>query len=161
MFYWTLLLSDSRLVNETRTIGLMQVGKQANQSASAIDCAGNINFTEHRAIKSCFFSQDSKETCSLIFVSVIKNAYQENIPFVKTIFYVFIKNRISGKRTVIGTCVFYSICINLENIKKKQFWARTISATHKKRGQKNYFKKMDSSKKTTVKLSKKKTRLIP
>ena len=62
----------------------------------------------------------------------------------------------SGKRTVIGTCVFYSICINLENIKKKQFWARTISATHKKRGQKNYFKKMDSSKKTTVRLSKKK-----
>ena len=52
----------------TGTIGLMQVGKQANQLASAIDRAGNINFTEHCASKSVFFSQDSKETCSLIFV---------------------------------------------------------------------------------------------
>ena len=39
-----------------------------------------------------FFSQDSKEKCSLIFASVIKKVYQENIPFVKTIdMYVFIK----------------------------------------------------------------------
>ena len=39
-----------------------------------------------------FFSQDSKETCSLICVSVIIKVYQEDIPFVKTIhMYVFIK----------------------------------------------------------------------
>ena len=40
-----------------------------------------------------FFSQDSKETCSLIFVSVIKKEYQENISFVKPlhIMYVFFK----------------------------------------------------------------------
>ena len=46
-----------RLVNE---ITLMQLGMQANQLASTINCAGNItNFTENHA----------KDTCSLIFVS--------------------------------------------------------------------------------------------
>ena len=55
-----------RLVNETRAIALVQTGTQANQLASAIDRTGNItNFTENRASKSFFFSQGSKETCSL------------------------------------------------------------------------------------------------
>ena len=37
--------------------------------------------------------------------------------------------------------VFSSICIKLVNGKTKSFWARTISATHKKRQEKNYLKK--------------------
>ena len=87
-----------RPINETRAVALVQAGTQANQLASAIDRTDNItNFTENQASKSFFFSQDSKETCSLIFVSVIKKVYQENIPLVKTIqMYVFIKN-IIGK----------------------------------------------------------------
>ena len=75
-------------------IALMQARTQANQLANAIDRAGNIkNFTENCASKSCFFSKDSKDTCSLISVSIIKKLYQENIPLVKTIhiMYVFIK----------------------------------------------------------------------
>ena len=46
-----------------------------------------------KSCKQVFFSQDSKETCSLIFVSVIKKEYQENISFVKPlhIMYVFFK----------------------------------------------------------------------
>ena len=108
------------LVNVIRTIGLVQAGKQANQLASAIDRACNkTSFIENCAIKSLFLSQDSKETCSLTFVSVIKKVYQENIPFVKTIhMYVFIKG-IIGKTNCYGTCVFYSICIKLKNIKNK------------------------------------------
>ena len=80
-----------RLVNETRAIALVQTGTQANQLASAIDRAGNItNFTENRASKSFFFSQDLKATCSLIFVSVIKKVYQGNISFRKQyILYLF------------------------------------------------------------------------
>ena len=59
---------NPKLVNETRTIVLVQAGTQANQIASAIDCAGNItNFTENRAGKSFFFSENSKETFPLIF----------------------------------------------------------------------------------------------
>ena len=66
-------MSICRLVNETCTIMLMQVGMQANQFASAIDCAGNItNFTENCTGKSFLFSENSKETCPLIFVSVIR-----------------------------------------------------------------------------------------
>ena len=86
------------LVNETCAITFVQAGTQANRLASTIDRAGNItNFTENRASKSFFFSQNSKETYSLIFVSVIKKVYQGNIPFVKTIhMYVFIKG-IIGK----------------------------------------------------------------
>ena len=62
-----------RLVNETRMILLVQAGMQTNQFASMIDCTGNIiHFTEDCATKSFFFSQDSKETCSLIFVSIIR-----------------------------------------------------------------------------------------
>ena len=56
-----------RLVNETRAIALVQAGTQADQLASAIDRVGNIiNFTKNRARKSFFFSQDLKETFSLI-----------------------------------------------------------------------------------------------
>ena len=73
------------LANETRAIVLVQAGTQANQLASAIDCASDItNFIEIVRAKVSFF-QDSKETCSLIFVSVIEKVYLENIPFVKTI----------------------------------------------------------------------------
>ena len=62
-----------KLVNETRAIALIQAGMQANQFASAIDCTGTItNFTENRAGKSFFSSDDSKETCPLIYVSVIR-----------------------------------------------------------------------------------------
>ena len=62
-----------RLVNETCSIALVQAGTQVNQFASAIDCAGNIKiFTKNRASKCFFFSEDSKETCLLIFVSVIR-----------------------------------------------------------------------------------------
>ena len=56
-----------RLVNQTRAIALVQAGTQADQLASAIDRVGNIiNFTKNRARKSFFFSQDLKETFSLI-----------------------------------------------------------------------------------------------
>ena len=56
-----------RLVNETRAIALVQAGTQADQLASAIDRVGNIiNFTKNHARKSFFFSQDLKETFSLI-----------------------------------------------------------------------------------------------
>ena len=56
-----------RLVNETRAIALVQAGTQADQLASAIDRVGNIiNFTKNRARKSFFFSQDLKDTFSLI-----------------------------------------------------------------------------------------------
>ena len=51
----------------------MHACTQSKQFASAIDRTGNINFTENRIGKSFFFFfQDSKETCSLIFVSVIR-----------------------------------------------------------------------------------------
>ena len=61
-----------RLVNETCAIVLVQAGTQANQFASAIDRTSNkTNFTENRVCKSFFFSQDSKETCSLKLASVI------------------------------------------------------------------------------------------
>ena len=75
-----------RLVNETRAIAAVQAGTQENQLTSTIDRASNItNFTENRGSKSFFFSQDPKEKCSLIFVSVIKKVCQENIPIVQTI----------------------------------------------------------------------------
>ena len=71
-----------RLVSETCTIALMQADRQVNQFASGIDHAGNItNFTENRAGKS-FFSQDSDETYSLIFVchKNVKSWIEQNIP---------------------------------------------------------------------------------
>ena len=62
-----------RLVNETYAIVLVQAGTQANQFARAIHCTGNVtNFTENCTGKSFFFSEDSKKTCPLIFVSVIR-----------------------------------------------------------------------------------------
>ena len=106
-----------RLVNETCAITLVQTGRQANQLASAVDHAANItNLTENRASKIYFFSQDSKEMCSLIFVFVITKVFQKNIPFMKTIhiMYVFFKG-IMGKWTVTGMCVFSSIYIKLVN----------------------------------------------
>ena len=60
IIYWTLVLSDFRLANETCTIALMYAGTQANQLTSMIDHAGNItNFTKNCGSKSFFFSQDS------------------------------------------------------------------------------------------------------
>ena len=52
-----------RLVNETRTIVLVQAGTQANQFARMIDRAGNVSVTEIRAGRSFFFPEDSKLTC--------------------------------------------------------------------------------------------------
>ena len=78
-----------RLVNETCTIALVQAGMQANQFASAINLAGNItNFTKNRAGKSFIFSQDSKETCSLIFVLVIRKGISGKHPIHKNNSYV-------------------------------------------------------------------------
>ena len=66
----------NKLVSETCAIALVQADTQVNQFASGIDRAGNItNFTENRAGK--VFSQDSKETYSLIFVSVIRKGNRE------------------------------------------------------------------------------------
>ena len=68
-----------RLVSETsRSCRLER--KQSNGPARLIAQATR-NFTENRASESFFFSQDSKKTCSLIFVPVIKKVHQENIPF--------------------------------------------------------------------------------
>ena len=61
------------LINETSTIAPLQTGTQTNQLTSPIYRTGNItNFTKNHASKSFFLSQDSKEMCSLIFVSAIK-----------------------------------------------------------------------------------------
>ena len=54
------------------------------------------NFTENRASKSFFFSEDSKETRSLIFVSVIKKGVSGKHPIRENNMYVFIKG-IIGK----------------------------------------------------------------
>ena len=74
---------------------LVQAGAQANQLTSATDRAGNITNLP-KIGQGFFFSQDSKETCTLIFVSVLKNVYQGNIPSMKTIhtMYVFFKDMI-------------------------------------------------------------------
>ena len=101
-FKWRLVNETSHLCRLTRrqinwpvqwNIALVQADTQAYQLTSAIDRAGYVtNFTESCASKS-FFSQDSKGTCSLMFVSDIKNVYQENLSFVKPIhiLYVFFK----------------------------------------------------------------------
>ena len=69
-YRFTELCLKCRLVNEICAISHVQPVMKANQLASTIDRAGNkTNFTENRASKGFFFSQDSKETCSLIFVS--------------------------------------------------------------------------------------------
>ena len=77
-----------RLINEIRTSVLVQASKQANQLTSAIDCVENIflnKFYRKLRKQKIIFCQNSKETCSLMFVSAIKMMYQENTPFVKTI----------------------------------------------------------------------------
>ena len=49
---------------------------------------------------------------------------------------------------------FFSICIKLVNIKNKAILNMYYNPLHiKSKEQKNYLKKLDSSKKTTVKLS--------
>ena len=143
------------LVNETCTVVLMQAGTQANQLASVIGLAGNItNFTKNCTSKSFFSSQNSKETCSLISVSVIKKVYQEDIPFVKTIhMYVFIKGTI-GKMNCYWHVHFSSICMKLANIKSRTI-LHTLYPLLIKTKEKKLFKNMDSSKNTTVKLPRK------
>ena len=58
------------------------VGRHASKSfSSTIDRAGNItNFTENRAGKSFFFSQDSKEICYLIFMHAIRKCISGKHP---------------------------------------------------------------------------------
>ena len=88
-----------RLVTENHVITIGKTSTQTNQLACAIDHAGNVTiFTENHRSKSFFYSQDSKETCSLIFMFVIEMGYQENILFMKTMYimYAFIKG-IIGK----------------------------------------------------------------
>ena len=110
-----------RLVNEICAIALVQAGAQANQFASAIDRVGNItNFTENRASKSFVFSQDSKETCSLIFVSY-KKVYQEKIPFLKTIHMVYFIKGIIGKTNCYWHVRFFFDLYLVSKYKKKQF----------------------------------------
>ena len=67
-----------------------------------------------------FFSQDSKEMSSLIFVSVIKKVYQENIPFMKQIhiMYVFIKG-IIWKTNCYWHMYFFFDLYNVGKYKKK------------------------------------------
>ena len=124
-----------RLVSKTCAIALMQAGMQANQLASAIDRVGNItNFPENRANKSFFFSLDSKETCSLIFSSVIKKVCQENISFVKTMdMYVFIKGIIGKANCDLHVRFFCK--------KKQNNFEHVLYPLLKKRGEKIYLKK--------------------
>ena len=61
--FWGGGVISFRLVNETRTIVLVQAGTQANQFARMIDRAGNVSVTEIRAGRSFFFPEDSKLTC--------------------------------------------------------------------------------------------------
>ena len=100
-----------RLVNETCAFAIVQAGTQTNQLASAIDHAGNItNFTKKWCKQKFIFSQDSKEKCSLIFASVIKKVYQDNIPFVKTIDkYVFIKGIIRKTNCYLHVRFFFDL----------------------------------------------------
>ena len=52
-----------RLVNETHTIAIVQVGMQPNQLASMTDCTGNItNFTKNGASKNSFFLKTQKRS---------------------------------------------------------------------------------------------------
>ena len=67
--------------------------------------------------------------------------------------YVFIKV-IIGKTNCYWHMCFFSICIKLVNIKNKAILNMYYNPLHiKSKEQKNYLKKLDSSKKTTVKLS--------
>ena len=74
---------ECRLVNETCAIVLLKAGMQTNQFASTIDLAGDItNFTENHVGKSFsrVFSQNSKQTCSLMFLSVIRRCISGKHP---------------------------------------------------------------------------------
>ena len=57
------------------------------------------------------------------FLCLIKNVYQGNISFVKTIHILFSVKTESGKRIVTGTCVFSSICI--KGVWKKGTWEKS------------------------------------
>ena len=74
----------------------VQAGMQANQFASIFNRTGNItNFTKNCAGKSFIFSHNSKEACSLIFVSVIRKGVSGKHPIHKKNAYsmcVFIKD---------------------------------------------------------------------
>ena len=67
--------------------------------------------------------------------------------------YVFIKNII--RKTVTGVFVFSSICTKLVNIKNKTILNMYYIRYLQKARRKKLLKKMDSSKKTIVKLSRK------
>ena len=105
-----------RLVNETLH-SCRLAHRQNNWSRT-----GNItNFTNNCTSESFFFfSQDSKEMSSLIFVSVIKKVYQENIPFMKQIhiMYVFIKG-IIWKTNCYWHMYFFFDLYNVGKYKKK------------------------------------------
>ena len=104
-----------RLVNETLH-SCRLAHRQNNWSHT-----GNItNFNKNCASKGFFFSQDSKETSSLIFLSVVKKVYQENIPFVKQIhnMYVFIKG-IIWKTNCYWHVYFFFNLYNVGKYKKK------------------------------------------
>ena len=104
-----------RLVNETLH-SCRLAHRQNNWSRT-----GNItNFTNNCTRESFFFSQDSKETSSLIFVSVTKKVYQENIPFMKQIhtMYVFIKG-IIWKTNCYWHMYFFFDLYNVGKYKKK------------------------------------------
>ena len=72
-----------RLVNETRQIMLVQAGTEANQFASANWSHRQHNIFYQKSHRQKFlFSQDSKDTCSLIFVSLtrkVKSLIEQNI----------------------------------------------------------------------------------
>ena len=60
-----------------------------------------------------------------------------------------------GKQTVTGTCLFYSICVKLVNIKNKTTLITYYICYSQKAWRKKLFEKMRTSKKTTIKLSRK------
>ena len=80
----------------------------------------NKFYRKLRKQKFLFFSQGSKETCSLIFVSVIKKVHPENIPFVKLIhiMYVFI-NGIIGKTNCYWHVRFFFYLYSVGKYKKQ------------------------------------------
>ena len=60
--------------------------------------------------KVSFFSQDSSEMCSIIFASVYKKLYQENIPFVKIKdIYDFIKGIIGKTNCYLQARFFFDL----------------------------------------------------
>ena len=137
------------LVNETSAASLVQAGNQANQLASVIDCTGNItHFTESCISKFLFFWRLKRD----VFFN----------------FCVCHKKDVSGKHHIceqntwqnwenklLMAHFFYLICIKLVNIKSKTILSACFIRYSIKARRKKLFKKMDSSKKTTIKLSRK------